>query len=278
MRKRNIFLITVGAVFVLSAWVYLGWFMFCDFKNDQNKQSGNPIAQEVANKEQILEKMEEIKTNEHSEEKNNLEKNESDEVEEKSEKDRLDNVENKKIKKEEKKDEKVDKEKNEEKAKEENKTLSIKKILVTWGYSTSGRKAIDTIVVHSVYNSLGGEQYNINKILDIFKSYNVSAHYVIDREGTVYQLVDEKHVSWHAGNSKMPDGRADVNSFSIGIELVNAENDQPTATQYAVLSSLIKQIEGRHNIKYILGHNDIASGRKTDPWNFEWSRIGGKKK
>ena len=104
----------------------------------------------------------------------------------------------------------------------------------------------------------------------------MSAHYLVDREGLVHQLVSENHVSWHAGSGKMPDGRTDINAFSVGIEIINAENDKPTAEQYNALDNLIKQIKSRNKIKYVLGHNDVAPGRKTDPWNFDWSRVGGK--
>ncbi len=148
--------------------------------------------------------------------------------------------------------------------------------LISWGHATGGRKAVDTVIVHSVYNSLGGEEYSLSKILDIFKRYDVSAHYIIAREGKVHQLVSEKHVSWHAGAGKMPDGRTNINSFSIGIELINAEDDKPTGAQYSALKNLISGIKSRHKIKYVLGHDDIAPGRKTDPWNFDWSKIGGK--
>jgi len=159
--------------------------------------------------------------------------------------------------------------------KEETKT---KMGLVSWGHSSDRSAEVDTIIVHSVYNKTGGDQYSLRKILDIFKDYNVSPHYIIEREGDVHQLVKEASTAWHAGVSEMPDGRENANNFSIGIEIVNAENDEPKSAQYKSLDDLIEQIKGRHKIKYILGHSDIAQGRKTDPWNFDWKKVGGKEK
>ena len=72
-----------------------------------------------------------------------------------------------------------------------------------------------------------------------FSTYGVSAHYVIGRDGTVYQLVDEKDNSYHAGKSKLPDGTTNVNSCSIGIELMTSFTESPTEKQVSSLLSLI---------------------------------------
>lgn len=157
-------------------------------------------------------------------------------------------------------------------------TPAFKDRYLSWGYSTEERKKVDAVIIHSSYNSLGGDPYGVDKILDIYRSYDVSAHYIIDRAGTIYRLVSEKNVSWHAGQSTLPDGRTDVNASSIGIELVNDLHDDCTDAQYAALALLLDDIKSRHAIRYVLGHDDIAPGRKTDPWNFSWKRIGGKEK
>jgi N-acetyl-anhydromuramyl-L-alanine amidase AmpD len=101
----------------------------------------------------------------------------------------------------------------------------------------------------------------------------VSAHYLIDRRGTVYRLVDDKDIAYHAGTSKMPDGRKNVNDFSIGIEMMNTEDGQYTKAQYAAVNSLVDSLKSRYPIKSVVGHADIAPGRKTDPWNFDWKRL-----
>ena len=71
----------------------------------------------------------------------------------------------------------------------------------------------------------------------------------------------------------MPDGRIDINNFSIGIEMANTTDGKFTNDQYAALNQLISSLKKQYSIKYILGHSDIASGRKTDPWNIDWTKV-----
>lgn len=159
--------------------------------------------------------------------------------------------------------------------------LVVKDRLFTGGFAVSaGPRSVDTVVIHSSYNSLGGDEFAIGKIIDIYKSYGVSAHYLVGRDGTIYRLVRERDVAYHAGVSKMPPsssggkaGRTDVNTFSIGIEMVGTEESGYTDKQYVTLNALLEDIEGRHKIKNIVGHDEIAPGRKTDPWQFDWSQI-----
>ena len=153
-------------------------------------------------------------------------------------------------------------------------SISVVNKYVSWGYEKPEKaRMIDTIIIHSSYNALGGDPYNIESLLKEYRQYGVSAHYVIDREGKIYQLVSEKNIAYHAGVSKVPDGRTSVNNFSIGIELMNKEDSKFTDEQYNSLKNLITDIKSRYKIKYILGHSQIAPGRKTDPWNFEWDKI-----
>ena len=152
-------------------------------------------------------------------------------------------------------------------------SFEIKQKLVSWGYSKSSSRTIDTIIIHSSYNALDNDTYSVNKLINEYKSYGVSPHYLIARDGNVYQLVSDKNIAYHAGESKMPDGRTNVNNFSLGIEIMTTESDSPTDAQYASLINLIKYIKSKYKIKNILGHNQIATGRKTDPWNFNWSKI-----
>jgi N-acetyl-anhydromuramyl-L-alanine amidase AmpD len=149
---------------------------------------------------------------------------------------------------------------------------------VNFGMRPSPLRNIDVVIVHSVYNASGGDIYNIDLIIKQFSRYHVSSHYIIGREGTIYQLVKEKNVSFHAGKSSLPDGRMGANTCSIGIELMDSTGDAPTELQIRSLTALVKDIESRYNIKYVLRHSDIAPGRKTDPWNMDWAdflrRIG----
>lgn len=134
-------------------------------------------------------------------------------------------------------------------------------------------RKIDTIVLHSSYNSLGGDPYSVEKIVAIYKDYGVGAHYIIDREGTIHRLVEDKNIAYHAGASKMPDGRTNVNDFSLGIELVNTMEDTYRSAQYQALNDLTEYLKKTYSIKHIVGHSDIAPGRKTDPWSFDWKKL-----
>lgn len=107
----------------------------------------------------------------------------------------------------------------------------------------------------------------------------VSAHYLIDEDGTVHRLVAEDKRAWHAGKSHWR-GITDVNSASVGIELVNPGHefgyrDYPDA-QIDALIPLLQEIKQRHGITRgnIVGHSDIACTRKQDPGErFPWGRL-----
>ena len=105
--------------------------------------------------------------------------------------------------------------------------------------------------------------------------FEVSAHYLIGKDGAVVQMVEENDRAWHAGTSYWQ-GITDMNSASIGIELDNNGGRPFENAQYEVLIELLKGISERHDIPLtnILGHQDIAAGRKFDPgaW-FDWARL-----
>lgn len=105
----------------------------------------------------------------------------------------------------------------------------------------------------------------------------VSSHYVIDEDGTIYQLVDEDKRAWHAGVSQWG-GERDINSASIGIEIQNPGEEfgyRPfPMEQMQAVAQLCKSITQRFEIKYILGHEDVAPGRKKDPGElFDWQWL-----
>lgn len=135
--------------------------------------------------------------------------------------------------------------------------------------------SVDTIVIHSVYNPTASDPFAISSIKKVFDDEEVSSHFVITRDGKIYQLVGEEFQAWHAGVSTLPspDNREKVNVFSIGIELVGKETTGFTDAQYQSLTSLIVMEQGKLPIKKITGHADIAPGRKTDPWKFDWKRF-----
>jgi N-acetyl-anhydromuramyl-L-alanine amidase AmpD len=152
-------------------------------------------------------------------------------------------------------------------------SLSIINKKVGFGFAVNSNRNINTVVVHSTFNNSGGDKYDIDLVLKQFSTYGVSAHYVIGRDGKVYQLVDEKDNSYHAGKSSLPDGTINVNSCSIGIEIMTSYTESPTEKQVQSLLVLINGIKKRYEIKYVLRHSDIAPVRKTDPWNMDWDSF-----
>ncbi len=151
--------------------------------------------------------------------------------------------------------------------------LNIVDRLMQSGFTEKKSRTIDTIVLHSSYDLLGADKYSVSGIVKEYEEYGVSAHYLIDREGVIYRLVKDKNIAYHAGVSKMPDGRTDVNDFSIGIEMMNTETGQFTKAQYAAVNGLVALLQKQHPIKSVVSHADIAPGRKTDPWNFDWKKL-----
>lgn len=116
----------------------------------------------------------------------------------------------------------------------------------------------------------------------------MSAHYLIEEDGEVFSLVEENMRAWHAGVSKWENDQ-DINDLSIGIEIVNSGHSYPgyeslyrafPDDQMLSVLSLSKDIINRHHIKpwHILGHSDVAPGRKIDPgelFNWKWlSELG----
>ncbi len=146
---------------------------------------------------------------------------------------------------------------------------------VPFGMRTETGRVIEAIIIHSVFNKSGGDKYNVKQILKQFRQYRVSSHYLIARNGKIFRLVKEKDVSFQAGKSCLPDGQTSVNQCSIGIELVTTDDvsDKPTEKQIRSLTALVKDIQHRHAIKYVLRHSDIAPERKTDPWNMDWEEF-----
>ena len=158
-------------------------------------------------------------------------------------------------------------------AKTDSSRLSITNRLVSFGFQKAQNRKIDTIIIHSSYDALGDDPYSVSGVIAEYKSYGVSPHYLIDRKGNVSRLVEDKNIAYHAGESKMSDGRTGVNAFSIGVEILTTKKDKLTEAQYSALKLLISELKGKYEITSVLGHNQIAPGRKDDPWNFEWSKL-----
>lgn len=101
----------------------------------------------------------------------------------------------------------------------------------------------------------------------------VSAHFLIRRDGELIQFVSCSRRAWHAGVSSWM-GRDRCNDFSIGIELEGCDQLAFEEVQYQVLDRLLADLRHRYPIEAVVGHSDIAPGRKTDPGpHFSWHRL-----
>ena len=107
-------------------------------------------------------------------------------------------------------------------------------------------------------------------------SLKVSSHLLIERDGALTQFVPFNQRAWHAGNS-CHQGREACNDFSIGIELEGTDDDEYSQQQYLLLKELITCLQQTYKTllaNEVVGHSDIAHGRKTDPGShFDWTRI-----
>ena len=138
-----------------------------------------------------------------------------------------------------------------------------------------GDGVTDMLVLH--YTGMRSAAEAIDRLCSA--EAKVSAHYVIDEDGTLWRLVPEERRAWHAGVSAWS-GRRDINGASIGIELVNPGHEFgyrpfPDA-QMAALEALARDILRRHPVpaRHVLAHSDVAPQRKTDPGElFDWARL-----
>jgi N-acetylmuramoyl-L-alanine amidase len=134
---------------------------------------------------------------------------------------------------------------------------------------------IDMLLLH--YTGMKTAAEAIDRLCD--PAAKVSAHYVIDEDGTVWRLVEESRRAWHAGASFWQ-GTENVNAVSIGIELVNPGHEWGyrafPGAQMASLETLAKSLIERHPIPAdrVVGHSDVAPLRKQDPGElFDWARL-----
>lgn len=137
---------------------------------------------------------------------------------------------------------------------------------------TTGKPAsIDMLVLHC-------SAYETAQLIQVFMDLGVSAHYIIDRDGSVTQLVDEGKRAWHAGAGGWHD-QGDINSRSIGIEVINPSlgHSLPyTEEQINALIELSQKIIKKYGIlpHNIIAHSDMAPTRKYDPGRlFPWAEL-----
>ncbi len=137
------------------------------------------------------------------------------------------------------------------------------------------RLPVTMLVLH--YTGMQDAASAIARLTD--PAAEVSAHYLIEEDGRIHRMVDEDQRAWHAGKSHWR-GITDVNSASVGVELVNPGHEWgyrafPEA-QIEALIPLIHDIKERHGITRgnVVGHSDIAPARKEDPGElFPWGKL-----
>ena len=136
-------------------------------------------------------------------------------------------------------------------------------------------RPIDMVVIH--YTGMRSAKAAVARLCD--PEAGVSAHYVIDEDGSVIRLVGEAKRAWHAGQAWWR-GEADINARSVGVELVNPGHEFGyrafSESQMSALEGLAHAILGRHPIaaRNVVGHADVAPRRKRDPGElFDWQRL-----
>lgn len=172
-------------------------------------------------------------------------------------------------------------------------------------HSKKRTNEITHLMIHFISNAAVNpkDPYNFNDVYSIFEDYGLSVHYLIDREGNIYNLVSEDRVAYHAGKGSLvefPSYADKMNEYSIGIELIAMGTKEEmtaivtehiynqidtslagfTEAQYQSLNRLVQIILKRNpaivpNRSHVIGHDEYARGRKTDPGAlFDWSKIG----
>jgi N-acetylmuramoyl-L-alanine amidase len=136
-------------------------------------------------------------------------------------------------------------------------------------------RAIDTVILHYTGMKTGAEA--LARLCD--PQAKVSAHYLVEEDGAIYRLVEERCRAWHAGVSSWQ-GEGDINARSIGIEIVNPGHEFGYRSfppeQMASVKRLCLDILARHPIPAarVLGHSDVAPLRKEDPGEFfDWRGL-----
>jgi AmpD protein len=146
--------------------------------------------------------------------------------------------------------------------------------------------AIELLVIHNI--SLPPGEFGGPGVIELFTNRldpnghpyyreiagrEVSAHFLIRRDGGLIQFVPCGRRAWHAGESVWR-GRSRCNDFSLGIELEGCDDQPFEDAQYERLAELTRALQAKYPITDIVGHSDIAPGRKTDPGPcFDWARY-----
>lgn len=146
--------------------------------------------------------------------------------------------------------------------------------------------AVDLVVLHSislppgVYGGDAVPRLFTNRLdwaahpsFEAIRGLQVSAHFLLRRDGRALQFVSTDQRAWHAGASQWR-GRDNCNDFSIGIELEGLEGQTFEPAQYGALNDLLQALSRRYPLQAIVGHEHVAPGRKHDPGpGFDWQAL-----
>ena len=157
------------------------------------------------------------------------------------------------------------------------------KILFNYSPNYSKKLRLKTeikfVIIH--YTGMQSEIESINRLKN--PKYKVSCHYLINRKGDIFQMVEDRKIAWHAGKSRWKEF-VNLNDNSIGIELVNKGHQfgyqNFSIKQIKSLTLLCKNLKKKYSLKAenFLGHSDIAPLRKIDPGEkFPWKKLSSKK-
>lgn len=145
---------------------------------------------------------------------------------------------------------------------------------------------VDLVVIHNI--SLPPGRYGGGHVQALFTNRldpgehpffagiadaRVSAHLLIERDGRITQFASFDRRAWHAGSSEFQ-GRSRCNDFSVGIEVEGSDFEPFTDAQYDALNASLDALCAAYPVRFVCGHSDIATDRKTDPGPFfEWRRL-----
>lgn len=142
---------------------------------------------------------------------------------------------------------------------------------------------VDLLIIHNISlppGEFGGGfiealfcnrlDFDAHPYFDQLRALRVSAHFLVQRDGSLLQFVPTDRRAWHAGASRFA-GRERCNDFSIGIELEGTDTQPFEPAQYRTLVALSLALQARHALAEVVGHEHVAPGRKTDPGPFfDW--------
>ena len=146
--------------------------------------------------------------------------------------------------------------------------------------------AVELVVLHSISlppGEFGGGHiaalftnaldWSAHPFFDGIRGLQVSAHFVVLRDGRVQQFVSADRRAWHAGVSTWR-GRPNCNDYAVGIELEGLEGGRFEPAQYQALVPLLQALARRYPLQAITGHEHVAPGRKHDPGpGFDWAAL-----